>query len=343
MEKAPVQQKETRPLKNYVTLNPNRQKASRASFGEALVRVGEENPDVVVLDADLSVSTKSALFAKKFPGRFFQMGIAESNMIGTAAGLALSGKVPFLCSFGCFVAGRFETIRISIAYNQVNCRIIGTHAGIGIGEDGYTQMALEDLACMRSLAGMGVLQPADDIETQKMIEFLSHHHKGPVYVRLTRQNLPQIFNESYVFEYGKGVIVHERPMASVPTADKKDISIFATGGVVYHCIEAAQKLEKEGLSCTVVNIHTLKPLDEKLVIDLAQTHKWVVTAEDHNIIGGLGSAVCETLAEVSPHAPVLRIGIEDVYGESGTGEDLYDKYGLSTPKIYERLAKYVQL
>lgn len=321
-----------RPLKNYLAVNPKIQKASRAAFGEALVRLGEKYPNVVVLDADLSVSTKSAGFSKKFPNRFFEMGIAESNMIGTAAGLALSGKVPFLCSFGCFVAGRFETIRISIAYNQVNARIIGTHAGLGIGEDGYTQMALEDMALMRSLPGMGVLQPADAKETDAMIEYLASHHKGPVYVRLTRQNLVSLFNENYEFHYGKGVILKEG----------KDVVFFATGGVVYNSLVAAEKLEKEGISCTVVNIHTIKPLDEELVTSLAKTHQHIVTVEDHNIIGGMGSAVSEVLAEEGSGTPLLRLGVQDIYGESGTGEALYEKYGLSATKIFEQTLQFVR-
>lgn len=319
-------------MKNYLKINPGNQKASRAAFGEALVHLGEKHPEIVVLDADLSVSTKSIGFAKKFPDRFFQMGIAEANMIGTAAGLALSGKTPFLCSFGCFVVGRFETIRISIAYNQVNARIIGTHAGLGIGEDGYTQMALEDIALMRSLPGMGVLQPADAIETQSMIEYLAGHHKGPVYVRLTRQNLVSLFNEDYEFHYGKGVLLKEG----------KDVAFFATGGVVYNSYLAAEQLEKKGISPTVVNIHTLKPIDEELIIHVAKSHKQLVTVEDHNIIGGLGSAVSEVLAENGIGTPLLRIGVEDIYGESGTAEDLYEKYGLSSNKIYEKTLQFFQ-
>ncbi|MBI4040994.1 MAG: transketolase family protein [Deltaproteobacteria bacterium] len=332
MEKAQVSKNETKPLKNYVDINPQKKVATRAAFGKALVSVGENNQNIVVLDADLSVSTKSSLFAEKFPDRFFEMGIAESNMIGTAAGLALSGKIPYLCSFGCFVAGRFETIRISIAYNQVNCRIIGTHAGIGIGEDGYTQMALEDMALMRSLPGMGVLQPADDIETQRMIEFLSNHHQGPVYVRLTRQALPQLFNQQYVFEYGKGVILEEG----------KDIALVATGGVVHPAYEAAQKLKEKGYTSSVVNIHTIKPLDETLIQSLAHSHQWMFTIEDHTIMGGLGSAVSEVLAGTQNHAVLSRIGIQDIYGESGTPEALYEKYGLSTAKIVEHILRQLE-
>lgn len=321
------------PLKNYLNVDPNVKKATRAAFGETLVRIGETNPDIVVLDADLSVSTKSVGFAKKFPNRFFQMGIAEANMIGTAAGLALSGKTPFLCSFGCFITGRFETIRVSIGYNQANVRMIGTHAGLGIGEDGYTQMALEDIGLMRTLPGMAVCQPADATETSKMIEYLGSHHKGPVYVRLTRQGVVSLFNEHYQFEFEKGVILKEG----------KDLAILATGGVVYNSLKASEKLEQEGVSTTVVNIHTIKPIDETLILHLAKTHKRMVTVEDHNIIGGLGSAVSELLATYGTTTSLLRIGIEDIYGESGSAEDLYEKYGLSQNRIYEQCARLLHL
>jgi transketolase len=319
-------------LKNFLNINPENKKATRAAFGETLVRIGETHPNVVVLDADLSVSTKSGAFAKKFPARFFQMGIAEANMIGTAAGLALSGKIPFLCSFGCFITGRFETIRISIGYNQANVRMIGTHAGLGIGEDGYTQMALEDMALMRSLPGMGVLQPADPKETEKMIEYLAEHHRGPVYVRLTRQNVAQLFGDDYEFHYGQGVILKEG----------KDLALLATGGVVYHSYLAAELLDREGISTTVVNIHTIKPLDESLVLELSKTHKKLVTVEDHNIIGGLGTAVAEVLASSGGGAKLLRLGVHDVYGESGSAEALYEKYGLSGDKIFHEGLRFYQ-
>jgi len=311
-------------LKNYLAINPKAKKATRAAFGEAVVRLGEKNPNVVVLDADLSCSTKSIGFAKKFPDRFFQMGIAESNMIGTAAGLALSGKVPFLCSFGCFVVGRFETIRISVGYNQVNVRIVGTHAGLGIGEDGYTQMALEDIALMRTLPGVGVLQPADAEETEQMIEYLGSHHQGPVYIRLTRQGLVPLFNKNYKFEYGKGVILKKGTK----------LAILATGGVVYNALMAAERLEKKGISTTVVNIHTIKPLDDALVLNLSKTHDRMVTVEDHNVIGGLGGAVSETISQSEHAIPLCRIGVQDIYGESAPAEDLYEKYGLSENKIF---------
>lgn len=322
----------TRPLKNFLNINPENKKATRAAFGETLVRIGETHPNVVVLDADLSVSTKSSAFAKKFPARFFQMGIAEANMIGTAAGLALSGKIPFLCSFGCFITGRFETIRISIGYNQANVRMIGTHSGLGIGEDGYTQMALEDMALMRSLPGVGILQPADPKETEKMIEYLAEHHRGPVYVRLTRQNVAELFNDHYEFHYGKGVVLKEGT----------DLALLATGGVVYNSYLAAGLLDREGISTTVVNIHTIKPLDESLVLELSKTHKTLVTVEDHNVIGGLGTAVAEVLASAGAGVKQLRLGVHDVYGESGSAEALYEKYGLSADKIFHESLRFYQ-
>jgi transketolase len=293
-------------------------KATRASFGEALAEIGQEFKNVVVMDADLSKSTKSEVFAKKFPERFFQMGISEANMIGAAAGMAFSGKIPFICSFGCFLTGRFDTIRLSIGYSQANVRLVGTHAGIGIGEDGYSQMALEDVACMRSLPGMAVLQPADDIETKQMMRYLAKH-QGPVYLRLTRQNLDSVNGPDYQFKFGRGVTLKEGNQAVV----------FATGGVVAHSLNAAKMLEKEGFSIAVVNIHTIKPLDVEGVAKWASKVKHVFTAEDHNVIGGLGSAVAEVMAQHGLNARLTRLGVQDSYGESGTPEGLYEKYALN--------------
>lgn len=293
-------------------------KASRASFGEALVELGNEYKNLVVMDADLSKSTKSEGFAKKYPERFFQMGISEANMIGAAAGMSFMGKIPFICSFGCFLTGRFDTIRVSIGYSGANVRLVGTHAGIGIGEDGYSQMALEDIACMRSLAEMTVLQPADDVETKQMMKYLVRDHVGPVYLRLTRQNLPAVSPSGYQFKFGRGV--------ELKTG--KDAVVFATGGVVANALTAAQALEKEGLSIAVVNIHTIKPLDKELVQTWAGRVKHVFTAEDHNVVGGLGGAVAEALAPMAKRAPQTFLGVQDTYGESGTPEDLYVKHAL---------------
>lgn len=294
-------------------------KATRASFGEALVELGQEFKNIVVMDADLSKSTKSEGFAKKYPDRFFQMGISEMNMIGVAAGMAFSGKIPFICSFGCFLTGRFDTIRVSIGYSNANVRLVGTHAGIGIGEDGYSQMALEDVGCMRTLPGMAVLQPADDVETKQMMRFLAKH-EGPAYLRLTRQNLDPVNNAEYQFHFGKGVTLKEGA----------DAVVFATGGVVANSLAAARALEKEGKSVAVVNIHTIKPLDREIVTRFAKKTKNIFTAEDHNVIGGLGSAVAEVLAETGVGSRLIRLGVQDTYGESGSPEALYEKHGLNS-------------
>ncbi len=307
-------------------------KATRASFGEALAEMGDEFKNVVALDADLSKSTKSDMFAKKFPQRFFQMGISEANMIGVAAGLSFSGKVPFLCSFGCFLTGRFDTIRVSVGYSQANVRLVGTHAGIGIGEDGYSQMALEDISCMRSLPGMAVLQPADDIETKQMVRYLAKH-QGPVYLRLTRQNLEVVNGPAYQFRFGRGVVLREG----------KQAVIFSTGGVVAHSLTAAKALESEGFSISVVNIHTIKPLDVELVLKCAKLSKHVFTAEDHNVIGGLGSAVCEVVAQNGLGVPVTRLGVQDTYGESGSPEALYEKHGLNAHGLARSMKSVLNL
>lgn len=305
-------------------------KASRLAFGEALAAVGETNQNVVVFDADLSKSTMSMLFAKKFPDRFFEMGIQEANMIGAGAGMALSGKIPFVCSFACFVTGRYDTIRISVAYSEAGVRIVGTHAGIGIGEDGNSQMGLEDIGLMRGLPNMIVLQPADEVETKQMVEFLVNSHKGPAYLRLTRQNLPDVSPAGYQFQLGKSVILR----------DGKDVTCFATGGTVGGSVEAAEKLASEGIDVRVVNISSIKPIDTDLIVKCAKETGKVFTVEDHNIIGGMGSAVCEVLSENCP-TPVKRWGLLDAFGESGTPSDLYAKYELDGNGIARRLAEFV--
>lgn len=296
--------------------------ATRNSFGEAVAKLGEEFKNVVVLDADLSKSTKSESFGKKFPERFFQMGIQEANMIGAAAGLAFSGKIPFLCSFGAFLTGRFDTIRVTVGYGDANVRLVGTHAGVGIGEDGCSQMALEDLACMRTLPNMAVLQPADDIETKQMMRFLMDY-KGPAYIRLTRQNVTDVHNADYKFQFGKGD----------PILDGKDAVIFGTGGLTGNAFDAIQKLKDEGLSVGLVNFHSIKPIDRECIQKWANKVKYIFTAEDHNIIGGLGGAVAEVMAEVGATAKLHRIGVRDTYGESGTPEALYEKHALDANGI----------
>ncbi|MCR4416647.1 MAG: transketolase family protein [Ignavibacteria bacterium] len=300
-------------------------KSTRLAFGETIAQLGEVNSNIVVLDADLSKSTMSSLFAKKFPERFFEMGIQEANMIGVSAGLALSGKIAYACSFACFITGRYDTIRISVAYTKANVRIIGTHAGIGIGEDGTTQMGLEDVSLMRSLPNFSVCQPCDEIETRELIQY-SVEHNGPMYIRLTRQNVDKIFDDNYKFEFGKGVQL----------TDGNDAVIFATGALVAEALKASNILKEKGYSLRVVNIHTIKPIDKEIIIKSAKECKLIFTAEDHNIIGGLGSAVAEVLSENYP-AKLIRIGLPDVFGESGTPEALYKKYGFDAESLASRI------
>jgi len=303
-------------------LNPF--KATRDSFGEELHRLGAIHPKIVVLDADLSVSTKSVLFAKAFPDRFFQMGIAEANMVSTASGLASTGLVPFICSFGCFLAGRYETIRISIGYARANVKIIGTHAGLGIGEDGYSQMGLEDLNVLRALPGMILIQPSDDVTTRAAVRFAAEH-VGPVYLRLTRQKLPALYSDQSIFQMGRGIIIREG----------EDIALIGTGSTVAEIIKASTLLKPR--NPWIIDMPTIKPIDRALVKGLAHTCRWIVTVEDHQITGGLGSAVCEVLAEEKGRARVLRIGVQDTYGESGSPEALYEKYGLSAIRICQKV------
>jgi len=306
-------------------------KATRDAFGEALARVGGRYPNVVALDADLAKSTKSELFAKKFPGRFFEMGIAEANMIGTGTGLALSGKIPFVCSFACFITGRFDQLKISVAYSQANLRVVGSHGGIAIGEDGYSQQGLEDLSAARSLPGMAVLNPADDLETEAAVEYLCTH-SGPVYLRTTRQKVERVNPDGYRFQFGKAVELRRGD----------DAVIFATGGQVHPALQAASSLSNAGLNVGVINIHTLKPLDSTAVVAAARKVKLVATAEDHQIIGGLGSAVAEALADAAVGVRLLRIGIPDTFGESGSPEELLAKYKLDARGIAERVRAALQ-
>jgi transketolase len=301
-------------------------KATRDSFGEALRDLGAEMPNLVALDADLSCSTKSALFAKAFPDRFFQMGIAEANMIGTAAGLSFTGFVPFLCSFGAFVTGRYDTIRISVGYSQANVKIVGTHAGLGIGDDGYTQMGLEDLSLMRGIPGMTVLQPCDDATTKAAVRFAARH-VGPVYLRLTRQKLPSFYRSGDVFQCGRGIILKEG----------KDVALIGSGATVAEAMHASEELT--GISPWVVDMHTIKPIDRALIKSLAHTCRYILTVEDHTVIGGLGSAVAEVLAEEGFKGKLVRMGLQDTFGESGDPKELYLKYGMAAESIVARVLK----
>lgn len=299
--------------------------ATRDAYGEALKILGKTNKDVVVLDADLSSSTKTAGFGKENPERFINVGIAEQNLIGTAAGLAATGKIPFASSFAMFATGRaFEIIRNSVAYPKLNVKIAATHAGLTVGEDGASHQALEDLSIMRSIPNMTVICPADGVEAKAAV-LGAAEYVGPVYIRLGRSKVPTIFNEDdYVFEIGKGKELKKG----------SDLTIIATGIMVAKALEASETLKSQGISARVINIHTIKPIDEKIIIDAARETGCIVTAEEHNIIGGLGSAVSEVLSENYP-VPLKRVGVCDTFGESGNGDALLEKYGLTAEKLVE--------
>ena len=303
-------------------------KASRAAFGEALIELGARDERIVTLDADLAKSTMTTGFAKKFPSRAFDVGIAESGMIGLAAGLALTGHVPFACSFACFLVGRFETIRVSVAYSDAPVKLVGTHVGVAIGEDGYTQMGLEDIACLRSLPNIPIVQPADEIETKQAVAY-AVEHAGPIYLRLTRQNLEPVHEAGYRFQFGRADVL--RP--------GNDVSILTTGGPVWNTLEAAGTLAAEGIHAEVINVATIKPLDEEAILRSAGRTGHVVTVEDHSIHGGLGGAVAELLGEVMP-TPLKRIGVT-TFGESGDAKGLYARHGLDPGGIAATVRKFL--
>ena len=296
--------------------------ATRESYGNALAALGEKY-DFVVLDADLAAATKTGTFKKKFPERFFDCGIAEGNMMTVAAGIATTGKPVFASTFAMFAAGRaFEQVRNSIAYPHLNVKIGATHAGITVGEDGATHQCLEDLGVMRTIPGMVVLNPADDVEARACVEW-ALNYVGPVYIRFGRLAVPVVFDEAdYKFEFGKNLTVREGT----------DVTIMATGTMLYMAIEAAEKLAEEGISARVTNVHTIKPIDKEDIIEAAKTTGCIVTAEEHNILGGLGSAVAEVVCENCP-VPVLRVGVEDKFGKSGKVPALLEAYGLTTENI----------
>jgi len=297
--------------------------ATRESYGKILVQLGEENKAIVVLDADLSKSTKTAEFAKKFPKRFINAGIAEQNLMGMAAGLATTGKIPFASTFAVFATGRaFEVIRNSICYPKLNVKIAATHAGITVGEDGGSHQSIEDLAIMRSLPNMSIIVPADDIETRQAVRAATEID-GPVYIRLGRLGVPQIFDENYQFTFGKGNLLKEG----------HDITIIGMGMMISRCMQAAERLEKVGIHARVINISTLKPIDEEIIIKAAKETKCIITVEEHSTIGGLGSAVCDVVSMSQP-VKVIKIGVNDKFGESGSPEELLEKYGLTTENIY---------
>ena len=305
--------------------------ATRDSYGNALAELGATCPDLVVLDADLSGATKTGVFKKAFPERHINCGIAEGNMMAVAAGIATTGKVPFASSFAMFAAGRaFEQVRNSIGYPHLNVKIGATHAGISVGEDGATHQCNEDIALMRTIPGMVVINPADDIEAKAAVK-AAYEHEGPVYMRFGRLAVPVINdNEDYKFEIGKGIVLREG----------KDVAIFATGLEVAETLVAADMLAADGIDAKVINIHTIKPLDEELVIAAAKETGKVVTVEEHSVIGGLGSAVADVLAEKAP-TKMLKIGVNDTFGESGPAVALIKKYGLDAESIYKKVKEFV--
>ncbi|MBO8433731.1 MAG: transketolase family protein [Tyzzerella sp.] len=305
--------------------------ATRESYGNALLELGKKHPEVVVLDADLAGATKTGVFLKEFPERHIDCGIAECNMIGVAAGLSATGKVPFASSFAMFVAGRaFEQVRNSVGYPKLNVKIGATHAGISVGEDGATHQCNEDIALMRTIPGMVVINPSDDIEAKEAVK-AAYDHYGPVYLRFGRLPVPVINDRpDYKFELGKGIVLREG----------KDLTIVATGLEVNEALITAEKLAGEGIEAEVINIHTIKPLDEELIVSSAKKTGKVVTVEEHSVIGGLGSAVCDVLSAKCP-TPVLKIGVQDTYGESGPALELIKKYGLDSEGIYNSIKKFI--
>lgn len=300
--------------------------ATREAYGNALAEFGEKY-DIVVLDADLAAATKTGVFKKKFPERFIDCGIAEANMTSVAAGIASTGKIPFISSFAMFAAGRaFEQVRNSIGYPHLNVKIGATHAGVSVGEDGATHQCNEDIALMRTIPGMVIINPADGIEARAAVE-AAILHDGPVYLRFGRLAIPYLHGDDFKFELGKGIKLR----------DGNDVTIVATGLTVYMALEAAKLLENEGISAEVIDIHTIKPIDTELLVASAKKTGAVVTTEEHSIIGGLGGAVCETLCGICP-TPVVRVGVEDKFGTSGKGAELLGLYGLS-PENFVKKAK----
>ncbi|MBU5337085.1 transketolase family protein [Intestinibacter bartlettii] len=305
--------------------------ATREAYGQALAELGDLRDDIVVLDADLSKSTKTNEFAKRFPKRFFNMGIAEQNLIGAACGLSITGKIPFVSTFAVFATGRgFEIIRNSVCYPNLNVKICATHAGITVGEDGGSHQSIEDISIMRSIPNMTVLVPADGVETKKMIYEITKY-EGPVYVRLGRSSVPSIFNDDYDFEIGKGVILKEGT----------DATIISCGIMVNEAIMASKLLESEGINVRVINMSTIKPIDKELIIESARKTGAIVTAEEHSIIGGLGSAVSEVVTEECP-VIVKKIGVNDVFGQSGTASELISEYGLTVDNIIKKVKEAIK-
>ena len=313
------------------TIDRTNKKSVREAFGKALAQVGEINNNVVVLDADLSCSTQTTIFAKQFPDRFYNVGIAEQNLVTTAAGLASVGKIPFAAAFAVFITGRcYDQIRSTICYSGFNVKIIGTHGGITVGEDGATHQALEDIGLMSNLPNMTVIVPSDRHEINAVIKYAAEH-KGAMYIRIPRSNLPDVFDENYKFDLNKAQVLKEG----------SQITIITNGETLQETVEAVNELEKQGVDVELINAPVVKPFDIDTVLKSAQKTKLVVTIENHSVKGGIGSIVCEQLSEISP-TKVIRIGTNDEFGQSGTSDELLDYYGLSSKKIVERVLEIIK-
>lgn len=311
-----------------MNIDRTKTKSIRSAYGKALVELGKTNSKIVVLDADLACSTQTAMFGKEFPERFFDMGIAEQDMMTTAAGLASQGKIPFASTFAMFATGRtYDQIRNSICYPKFNVKIVATHGGITVGEDGASHQALEDVALMRALPNMTVIVPADCKECEEVIKFASTY-EGPMYIRIARTNVPDIFDENYKFNLNKAQILKEG----------KDVTIVTNGETLAEVIECANILEKSGIDAQIINMPVVKPLDNATILEEAKKTNFVVTVENHSIIGGLGSAICELLSEKIP-TKVYRIGINDEFGQSGEQRQLMEFYGLTAEKLAEKIEK----
>lgn len=313
-----------------MNINREEKKSIRSAFGKALAEAGKINPNVVVLDADLACSTQTQIFAKEFPERFFDCGIAEQDMVTTAVGLSTTGKIPFASSFAVFATGRaYDQVRNSICYPNFNVKIVGTHGGVTVGEDGASHEALEDISLMRGLPNMSVFVPADCNECAQIIKYASEH-KGPMYIRVPRSNVCDVYDENYKFDFNKAQVLQ----------DGTDVTIFTNGETVAEAIEAVNELTKDGYSIGIVSVPVVKPIDAETIINQAKKSKFVITIENHSVIGGLGSAVCEVLSENHPTI-VHRIGVNDKFGQTGKAEELLDCYGLSANKLKEAIKHYI--
>ena len=311
-------------------INKNERKSIRTVFGKTLAELGKTNPNIVVLDADLACSTQTQLFAKEFPDRFFDCGIAEQDMIATATGLASVGKIPFAASFAMFATGRtYDQIRNYVCYPEFNVKIVGTHGGVTVGEDGASHQALEDISLMRGIPNMSVIVPADCRECEQVIKFAAENY-GPMYIRIPRTNVCDVFDENYEFDFCKAQLIE----------DGTDVTVITNGETLAEVIEASEILKSQGYSIQIVHVPVVKPLDGATIIDLVKKTKFVMTVENHSITGGLGSAICELLAEYYP-VPVHRIGVNDTFGQSGKWDFLLDYYGLTSQKLVVSIKRYI--